>query len=320
MKKYKLIAPLFAMASIATLAMPLTSCGSKDKEGGTEYDPEDGPFVPDIEKADPDSMATEDANVAYFEAVGQNPEILTQDYLWSNFGEEDTNPEPEPEVEVVSVVVDCKVVDIEKQLFTVKLKTVVKQDGQKSEIDLTYKNFRFVLMFVNNEAIITPDVEYVHSKTNWSFSGNNLGEGEEIDINKDSDESLKTILQSIILMMGRFKSYYFSDIKPDPLQVLNVKAADPEAPVTSISVTDLTAESTIPFVPFFGEVEIHWTGEHMEDYEVVMTVDGKEIKQSPTTWMGLGGFGDPYHTDCGFVIYDQSFVNNKDVIINLKWL
>lgn len=90
MKKIKLLTPLFAIATTASVLVPLTSCGGKDGIH-YEYDFAEEPFEPTIEQKVGDPVAETEAITTYLSSEEQmnSTKIIQEDYyMFASMGAE----------------------------------------------------------------------------------------------------------------------------------------------------------------------------------------------------------------------------------------
>ncbi|MCQ3914432.1 MAG: hypothetical protein MJ201_01255 [Mycoplasmoidaceae bacterium] len=84
--------------------------------------------------------------------MANNLNIMADDFMSSEYG----NVPGRRDVTYCSF--ECSVANTEQQLMNVKMDVKIT-DGEGGEIEssIEFKNFKFLLTFVNNEAVVTPD-------------------------------------------------------------------------------------------------------------------------------------------------------------------
>lgn len=310
MKRIKIL-PITSLIVLSTCSfLPLVSCNKDDiVSADFDYDSSEGPFVPTIETAKQKSMEKSVAENEYFEAINEKPEILGQDYLWSNYGA----PVNKNDDIVETTSMHFEVVDIKNQLFNITLSKKMTSSDQWQTFDITYTKYKLSLMFIHNEAIIAPDITYMDTDNDWKChlkSADSTGESEEIDIDKNSDTEKKNTLMYTI-WQARFKSYYFSKIKPNPLQ--NDFSVETDTSDPRIEYFKVEPEEIIGFnyMVYTGRVSLKASCS-VDPLNLELWVGNTKIESSKTTWFGLVGSGG-VQLEQQFIILDHSFITSDKV-------
>ncbi|MCQ2957204.1 MAG: hypothetical protein MJ233_05305 [Mycoplasmoidaceae bacterium] len=84
--------------------------------------------------------------------MANNLNIMADDFMSSEYGDVPGRKD------VTYCSFECSVADTEQQLMNVKMDVKI-MDGEDGEnkFSIEFKNFKFLLTFVNNKPVVTPD-------------------------------------------------------------------------------------------------------------------------------------------------------------------
>lgn len=312
--KLKLILPTLTMAVPALL--PMVSCdpGRNDPdlpEGKLVWELGDGPYTSKINPAREETVNTEKANAGYFHDVANNLNIMADDFMSSEYGDVPGRKD------VTYCSFECSVADTEQQLMNVKMDVKI-MDGEDGEnkFSIEFKNFKFLLTFVNNKPVVTPDWKYVDVDADWLCIASI--DGQEYSVDKSSSDDEKDEVRAQIFYWCRFESHYFKNKTITPAQPAKITIDYEREPLSqvAVSVKDLGDSKYCIHTAYEATIEIQ-TQEPVYATQVNMSlrVDNVEIEPSWDKWQQMKFY--PISDNrkvLDVTILDQSFLQSAQTI------
>ena len=321
MKLFKKLLPFFALTSITAASIPLVSCGDKNNtssETEEEYNPEIGPYVPQIEALDEDTKSADQLNTLYFNDASVQPKIIVEDYLWSEYGQTQNDS-------LISSKVNVYKVNKDTHKVWMSVETITESGGKQNTYNYEFIDYEFKVSFVHNKAWLFPDPNQVYRDGDWAIKLNEASES-SILINKDSEETYKET-GSLVCCTTRLQSHYLSKIHNTEPEVIMGEIGYQNEPTIGDNPNIIyeieQIEDLYKGVYYTGQINI--STEDNIDAEtwghLKLDVDGNEYEQDGATWFGFGsGGGSPdvgYFYSLTFTIFDEDIiVPNKVKIVS----